>query len=174
MTANYIQTAFGGYRLRSRRIRTRSSRLLRGGPTAYFPTGEIIPRRTTPEVRYLLAELGARMPYREAARVLRICGFSGMRASRSAIRRHTIEAGQFIEGEQLNDSYAPANPPKNGAQSLCVGIDDTYLKNCRRTSKEQFQVTGGRFERDGKLKGRFAFVSSMPGWTPMQFSGILR
>ena len=169
-----MQTVFGGYRLRSRRIRTCLCRLLCGGPTAYFPTAEIIPRRTTPEVRYLLAELGARMPYREAARVLSICGFAGMRAGRSAIRRHTIEAGHFIEGEQLNDSYAPANPPTHGARTICVGIDDTYLKNCKRTTRGQFQVTGGRFERDGKLEGRFAFVSSMPGWTPMQFAGILR
>ena len=143
-----VQTVFGGYRFRSRRIPTCSCRLLRGGPTAYFPTGEIIPRRTTSEVRYLLAELGARMPYREA--------------------------GQFIEGEQLNHSYAPAGPPKNGAQAPRVGIDDTYLKNCKRATKGQFQVTGGRFERDGKLEGRFAFVSSIPGWTPMQFAGILR
>jgi hypothetical protein len=32
----------------------------------YFPLGEIIPRRTTPEVRYLFAERGARMLYRAA------------------------------------------------------------------------------------------------------------
>jgi hypothetical protein len=47
---------------------------------------EIIPRRTTPEVRYLFAELGARMPYRAASKVLRICGFGDIRASHMAIR----------------------------------------------------------------------------------------
>ena len=84
-----LQTVFGAYRFRGRRLRTCTCpcRILRGRPTSFFPTGEIIPRRTTPEVRYLFAELGARMPYREASQVLNICGFKGMRSSRTTIRR---------------------------------------------------------------------------------------
>jgi hypothetical protein len=41
-------------------------------PKTLFPLGELIPRRTTPELRYLLAELGARMPYREASRTFKM------------------------------------------------------------------------------------------------------
>jgi hypothetical protein len=55
-----------------------------GNWAVFFPLGEIIPRRTTPEVRFLFAELGATMPYREASRVLRTCGFGRMRASHAA------------------------------------------------------------------------------------------
>jgi hypothetical protein len=67
-----------------------------------FPLGEIIPRRTTPEVRYLFAELGARMPYRAASRTLKVCGFGDMRASHMVIRRHTLAIGRELEAQRLD------------------------------------------------------------------------
>ena len=72
-----VQTAFGAFRLRGRRYRVCQCQRREIGPV-FFPLGEIIPRRTTPEVRFLFAELGATMPYREASRVLRTCGFGTM------------------------------------------------------------------------------------------------
>ena len=77
-----LQTVFGAYRFRNRRIRTCQCMITLGFQTSCFPAGEIIPRRTTPEVRYLFSELGARMPYREASRLLKICGFDGLRSCR--------------------------------------------------------------------------------------------
>jgi hypothetical protein len=56
-----VQTAFGAFRLRGRRYRVCRCQA-RGIGTVLFPLGEIIPRRTTPEVRFLFAELGATMP----------------------------------------------------------------------------------------------------------------
>jgi hypothetical protein len=74
MRTKYVRTVHGAYRFRGRRIRTCSCLARKGFPNAFFPLGDLIPRRTTPELRYLFAELGARKPYREASTVLRLFG----------------------------------------------------------------------------------------------------
>jgi hypothetical protein len=95
-----VQTIFGAFRFRGRRYRACGCCDEADGYRQDFPLGEIIPRRTTPEVRYLFAELGARMPYRAASRVIKVCGFGDMRASYMAIRRHTLAIGRELEAQQ--------------------------------------------------------------------------
>jgi hypothetical protein len=124
-----VQTAFGAFRFRGLRYRACSCRDDPEGYRQDFPLGEIIPRRTTPEVRHLFAELGAQMPYRAASRVLKTCGFGDMRASHMAIRRHTVAIGREIEAQQLDAADAKAVHPPETAKSLVVGIDDTYVKH---------------------------------------------
>src|SRR3984893_15352717 len=86
-----------------------------------FRLEEIIPRRTTPEVRYLFAELGAGMPYRAASRVLKTCGFGDMGASHMAIRRHTLATGRELEAQRLDAAGGQAVRSPDAAQSLVVG-----------------------------------------------------
>ena len=124
-----VQTVFGAFRFRGRRYKSCGCR---ADPDAYrqeFPLGEIIPRRTTPEVRYLFAELGARMPYRAASRILKVCGFGDMRASHMAIRRHTVALGRELEAQRLDAAEGQIVPAPQTANSLVVGIDDTYVKH---------------------------------------------
>jgi hypothetical protein len=168
-----VQTAFGAFRFRGRRYRKCGCRDHTGELRQDFPLGEIIPRRTTPEVRYLFAELGARMPYRAASRVLKTCGFGEMRASHMAIRRHTLEIGRELDAQRLDvaSGLSPRSP--EAAKSLVVGIDDTYVKHRERLSARQFQVTAGRVERNGKLGARFVFVSSNSSWSADSFDGFL-
>ena len=168
-----VQTVFGAFRFRGRRYRSCGCR---ADPYAYrqdFPLAEIIPRRTTPEVRYLFAELGARVPYREASQILKICGFGQMRASHMAIRRHTVALGRELEAQRLEAANGQAVQAPGTAKTLVVGIDDTYVKHREPLVARQFQVTAGRVERDGKLGARFVFVSSYPGWTDSFFDGFL-
>jgi hypothetical protein len=134
---------FGAVRFRGRRYRACGCRNHPDGLHQDFPLGEIIPRRTTPEVRYLFAELGAAMPYRAASRVLGTCGFGDMRASHMAIRRHTLEIGRELETQRLDAAcgQSPRNP--DAARSLVVGIDDTYVKHREPLTARQFQVTAG-------------------------------
>jgi hypothetical protein len=139
---------------------------------SFFPLGHIIPRRTTPEIRHLFAQLGARMPYREASRLMQIFGFGSGRAGRMAVWRHTVKAGRQIEGDQLAAVRDSADR-RSSVQRLLIGIDDTYIRHRQRDASRQIQVTAGRFERDGKLAERFAFISSAPKWSPDQFQGIL-
>jgi hypothetical protein len=97
-----VQTVFGAFRFRGRRYKSCGCRVHPDGYRQDFPLGEIIPRRTTPEVRYLFAELGARMPYRAASRILKVCGFGDMRASHMAICRHTVAIGRELEIQRLD------------------------------------------------------------------------
>lgn len=124
-------------------------------------------------MRYLFAELGARMPYRAASQILKVCGFGEMRASHMAIRRHTLAVGRELEARRLDAADGLAVGAPETAKSLVVGIDDTYVKHRERLVARQFQVTAGRVERDGKLGARFVFVSSNSGWTDSFFDGFL-
>jgi hypothetical protein len=168
-----VQTIFGAFRFRGRRYRACGCRDHPQGLRQDFPLGEIIPRRTTPEVRYLFAELGASMPYRAVSKVLRACGFGDMRASHMAIRRHTLATGRELEAHLLDLAEGQADYSRKAAKSLVVGIDDTYVKHREHLAARQFQVTAGRVERNGKLGPRFVFVSSHPGWTESFFDGFL-
>jgi hypothetical protein len=168
-----VQTVFGAFRFRGRRYKACGCCADPNGYRQEFPLGEIIPRRTTPEVRYLLAELGARMPYRAASQILKVCGFGDMRASHMAIRRHTVALGRELETQRLDAAEGQSVLAPQTAKSLVVGIDDTYVKHRETLVARQFQVTAGRVERGGKLGARFVFVSSNPGWTDSFFDGFL-
>jgi hypothetical protein len=168
-----VQTVFGAFRFRGRRYRCCGCCGQADGYRQDFPLGEIIPRRTTPEVRYLFAELGARMPYRAASGILKTCGFGNIRASHMAIRRHTLAVGRELEAQRLDAADGQFGQTPETAQSLVVGIDDTYVKHREQLVARQFQVTAGRVERNGKLGARFAFVSSNSGWTDSFFDGFL-
>jgi hypothetical protein len=104
----------------------------------------------------LFAELGARMPYREASCLLKVCGFGRMRASRMTIWRHTIALGRSIDSQQRAAARGAKAGRSTPARGVSVGIDDTYMRHCRRDAGRQIQVTGGRIERNGKLAARFA------------------
>jgi hypothetical protein len=168
-----VQTVFGAFRFRGRRYRSCQCLAQEDGYCQEFPLGEIIARRTTPEVRYLFAELGARLPYRAASEILNVCGFGNMRASHMAIRRHTLALGRALETQRLDAAGGQCAYPPETARSIVVGIDDTYIKHREPLVTRQFQVTAGRLERDGKLGARFVFVSSNPGWTDSFFDGFL-
>ena len=168
-----VQTVFGAFRFRDRRYWACDCRDHPDEFRQEFPLGEIIPRRTTPEVSYLFAELGAGMPYRAASQVLKTCGFGDMRASHMAIRRHTLAIGRELEAQLPDAADGQSDRAPEAAKSLVVGIDDTYVKHRERLVARQFQVTAGRVERNGKLGSHFAFVSSKPGWTDSFFHGFL-
>ena len=167
-----VLTVFGAYRFRGRRIRLCRCQVDHGCMASFFPLGHLIPRRTTPEIRHLFAQLGARMPYREASRVMQMFGFGSGRSGRMAVWRHTVTAGRQIEADQFA-AVLNRSAPRASAQRLLIGIDDTYIRHRLRDASRQIQVTAGRFERDGKLAERFAFICSAPKWSPTQFQGIL-
>jgi hypothetical protein len=90
-----------------------------------------------------------------------------------AIRSHTLAIGRDLEAQRLDIADGHNSDVPETAQSLVVGIDDTYVKHREQMVARQFQVTAGRVERDGKLGARFVFVSSKPQWTDRFFDGFL-
>lgn len=84
-------------------IRVRSSRYLRCGCSG--GAGQIVSplwflrhQRTTPELEYLLASWGSRMPYRRAAELLgEILPLQRGRVAQSSVRRHTLAVGRRLD-----------------------------------------------------------------------------
>jgi hypothetical protein len=90
------------------------------------------------------------------------------------ILRHTAELGQVIDNQRRNAAVEVFDADFSATHGASVGIDDAYVRDCRRDLGRQIKVTAGRIERDGKLAERFAFVASAPRHYPDHFEGILR
>jgi hypothetical protein len=55
-------------------------------------------RRTTPELEYLLASWGSRMPYRRAAELLgELLPIQESNVAQSSVRRHTLAVGRKLD-----------------------------------------------------------------------------
>ena len=169
-----VQTVHGAYRFRGRRIRACSCLIQAGFPASFFPLSDLIPPRTIPELRYLFAQLGARMPYREASTLLRLFSFRPNRAGRMTILRHTVALGPVIDTKRRNAAKHPSQVDLAATRNASVDIADTYIRHFRRDPGRQFKVTAERIEWDGKLAERFAFVASASRYYPDHFEGILR
>jgi len=148
-----VQTVFGAFRCRGRRYRACGWRDHPGELRQDFPLGELIPRRTTPEVRYLFAELGARMLYRAASRVLKTCGFGQMRASHMAIRRHTLAIGRELEAYRLAVVDRQAVQAPGAAKSLVVWNRRHLCKASRAAGRTPIPSNGGPDRAQWKSRG---------------------
>jgi hypothetical protein len=142
-------------------------------------------RRATPELEYLLASWGSRMPYRRTAELSgELLPLQEGPVAQSSVRRHTLAVGHRLdERVTVPDEYDfPATerlpiPPRS---RLTIAIDGTYVRSDRLTGMTQHYVIAGRVEADGQLGGSFAWVAQTAddaqrfirstlethGWTP--------
>ena len=171
-------------------IKVTSNRYLRcgcrgGGGQTVSPLWFLRHRRTTPELEYLLASWGSRMPNRRAAELLgELLPLQDGPVAQSSVRRHTLAVGHLLdERVTVPDEYdfpdverTPITPRKR----ITIAIDGTYVRSDRLTGMTQHYVIAGRVEADGQLGGSFAWVAQsaddarrfirstleMHGWTP--------
>jgi hypothetical protein len=120
-------------------------------------------RRATPELEYLLASWGSRMPYRRAAELLgELLPLQDGAVAQSSVRRHTLAVGHRLdERVTVPDEYDfPSNQrrPVQPRSRLSIAIDGTYIRSDRLTGMTQHYVIAGRVEADGLLGGSFAWV----------------
>src|SRR5450631_3273886 len=121
-------------------------------------------RRTTPELEYLLASWGSRMPYRRAAELLgELLPLQDGPVAQSSVRRHTLAVGHRLdERVTVPEEYDfPTNrrPPIQARTRLTIAIDGTYIRSDRLTGMTQHYVIAGRVDADGQLGGSFAWVA---------------
>ena len=129
---------------------------------------------TTPELQYLYATWGSRVPYRRAAAVLEdLLPIGTGSVSHMTLRRHTLTVGARLEQrviapteydwpESRRESDAPA-------KHLSVAIDGTYVRADRMMGLREYQVVAGRMEREGQLGGRFAWIAQHRRCDPEAF-----
>ena len=120
-------------------------------------------QRTTPELEYLLASWGSRMPYRRAAELLgEILPLQRGRVAQSSVRRYTLAVGHRLdERVTVPEEYDFPNSeriPIAAHTRLTIAIDGTYIRSDGITGMTQHYVVAGRVAADGQLGGSFAWV----------------
>ena len=91
-----LRTVFGVTQVRCRRYRRCGCR--GGAGDIMWPLSFMRHRRTTPELEYLSASWGSRMPYRRAAELLgELLPIQERKAAQSSVRRHTLAVGRKLD-----------------------------------------------------------------------------
>ncbi|QCP50286.1 ISKra4 family transposase [Trinickia violacea] len=96
---------------------------------------------STGELRWLHAELGATMPYRQAKRVMDLLLPTSGRDSHVTIRNHTVTIGKSIQHAQPVHRWCEETKP-----DAELGIDVGYVRRARNNSKGSGK--GNRVETD--------------------------
>ena len=157
-----VRTVFGVVRVSCRRYLRCTCR--GGKRIALWPlNGRQLPG-TTPELEYLYATWGSRIPYRRAAallgELLPICKDG---VSHATLRRRTLTVGARLDQRVTEpaeyDWPESRREPVPAAKRLSVAIDGTYVRADGMRGLREYHVVAGRIERDGQLGGRFAWVA---------------
>lgn len=146
-----VRSLFGTVIVACRRYHSCACRGAR--PRIEWPLARALPARVTPEYAYLLAKWGSRLPYRQAATVLRtLLPLRRSDLSYGSVSRWTMATGERIENRALDpDEYvweSTGRRPVDPATHLQVTIDGTWIAAARGAWGRQLHVIAGRVERD--------------------------
>jgi len=153
-----LRTIFGVVRVSCRRyLRCRCQG---GKRVTVWPLHGRQASSTTPELQYLYADWGSKMPYRRAATVLQ--ELLPERVSHATLRRHTLKVGGRLQQRVIEPSEYDWPEPRRqsvpATKSLDVAIDGTYIRADGTLWLREYQVVAGRMERQGRLGDYFAWV----------------
>jgi hypothetical protein len=171
MRSRRLRTVFGAVDVFCRRVVRCTCR--GGKPWILWPLGRMGLKRSTPELAYLLAKWGSKLPYRRAAELLaEFLPLSDGHLSHSTIRRHTLAVGARLDQRVTEPSEYDwpdsQRQPIAASSRMTVAIDATYVRADRAGWHRQHYVVAGRIERDGQLGDRFAWVAQRPT-DPLEF-----
>jgi hypothetical protein len=155
-----VDTLFGTVRVRSPRWLLCCCQSCWGQP-AFSPLTEIIPRRCTPELEYLLARFSSLFPYRQVVQFLQECFPVGPKLNHFTVRHRTLRVAQRLEdglAEEASAETGSAPPIDSGtAEGMLLSLDTGFVRSCERSSLRHFEVTVGRCERPGGPGESFGF-----------------
>ena len=153
-----LRTSFGVVRVSCRRFLR--CRCQGGRRVTVWPLNGRQASGTTPELQYLYADWGSKVPYRRAATVLQ--ELLPERVSHATLRRHTLKVGARLQQRVIEPSEydwpESRREPVPAAKSVSVAIDGTYVRADGAMWLREYQVVAGRMERQGKLGDYFAWV----------------
>ena len=153
-----LRTIFGVVRVSCRRFLR--CRCQGGTRVTVWPLNGRQASGTTPELQYLFAEWGSKVPYRRAAAVLE--ELLPRRVSHTTVRRHTLKVGARLQQRVIEPSEydwpESRREPVPVEKNLSVAIDGTYVRADGAMWLREYRVVAGRMESEGKLGGYFAWV----------------
>jgi hypothetical protein len=155
-----LDTLFGPVHLDSPRWQVCRCRCHWDHPPTFSPLSEILPRRYTPELEYLLARFASLMPYRQVVQLLQECFPVSPTLNHVTVRRRTLRVAQRMEADLTAEAAtAPACPPPAGGDGVLICIDTGFVRSCHPKGARDFEVTVGRCERPGGSGESFGFVA---------------
>ena len=151
-----LDTLFGRFQVKAPRIRrcacnTRSGVAL-GGPLS--PLARFFPDRSTPELRRLQAELGARHSFREAAHILETF-LPCAKQVNTSVRNRLGKVAQAIGDSEPTEPMIAADT--EGAPGLTVFLDGAHIRCRPEYQKRHLDVVVGKIEGHDKCR-RFGLV----------------
>lgn len=162
-----LQTLFGTVAVEAPRFRVcRCVLLAPRARLAVSPVCELFTARCTPELERVQAELGARTPFREAARILEAL-LPASPANHEGVRTRTHAVALRLEATDRHAATAVA-PGKGGpgaaksdASSSVVMLDGAYVRAVPGHQVRRFEAICGKVERAGHDPRRFGLVRSV-------------
>jgi hypothetical protein len=143
-----LDTVLGTVRLRAPRYRDCQCGC---GRQVLNPISEVLSSRVTPELRHLQVSLGAQMPYRKAAALLRMLLPPIGGSTHTTTRSRVIAVGESID-EQIQREIAENRKPDKPAEQMIIGIDGAFVKGRRPTDRASLEIITGRIEADAEQK----------------------
>jgi len=149
-----FRTLLGKVRLRSPRLRRCQCRT--GGALSFSPLVELLPERTSPELRMMEAKWSALVSYGLATRALQDFLPVDERLDASTVRKHTLKAARRCEKELAEQE--PKLSREHGEQStdetherksLTVGVDGGYLRLWHARGRSFEAIVGKSVPDDG-------------------------
>lgn len=151
-----LDTLFGRFQVKAPRFRrcawNAGSDVILGGPLS--PPAHFFPDRSTPELRRLQAELGARHPFREAARILETFLPCAKQVNTSVWNRLGTVARDIDAIEQTEPVLAE---PAEDTPGLTVFLDGAHIRCRPEFQKRHLDVVVGKIEGHDKFR-RFGLV----------------
>lgn len=151
-----LDTLFGRFEVKAPRIRrcacNAKSDVVLGGPLS--PLAHFFPDRSTPELRRLQAELGARHSFREAARILETFLPCAKQVNTSVRNRLGKVAREICDSEQTEPLVPSA---AEEAPALTVFLDGAHIRCRPEYQKRHLDVVVGKIESHDRCR-RFGLV----------------
>jgi hypothetical protein len=118
----------------------------------------LIAERATPELVRVQAELGARLSFREAARVMSTLLPMGKAANHTGIRRRLARTADRL---QALDDASPHRMSRAGGGPTLVALDGAHIRAAPGFQVRHFEVTVGRVETERQQARHFAVAPNV-------------
>jgi len=140
-----IHTLFGICQVRAPRLRPCSCL----APHDTVPASRLMALmagRTTPELERVQAELGARLSFREASRILDLFVPAARPHNHKSVRNRLARVADQIETKDLS---SPHRMSRVGPGPMSVFIDGAYIRAVPGFQTRHFEIIMGRVDTDG-------------------------
>jgi hypothetical protein len=170
-----IQTLFGTVPVRQPRFRPcpcrRPEADTSGSSGRSRRVSMLLKGRATPELVRIQAELGARLSFREVARVIDLFLPGGVGANHMTVRRRLAEIADHVEAR---DNASPHRMSLSKGGPLIVSLDGAHIRAVPGYQTRHFEVTTGRVDAKERPARHFAVAPNVSTSRPDTICNALR